>query len=166
MNIFILDNNITKCAEYHCDKHVVKMILETAQLLCTAVREKYEQRGLYTDDIPYKSTHLNHPSTIWVRESFSNFNWLLRLGFALCNQFEVRYTGKEHKTKNVLRWLVRNLATIKELYPEKGLTEFAQAMHDEYKNKDAVQEYRDYYTNAKVKIAEWNKGVEKPYWFN
>ncbi len=68
MNIFILDEDITKSAQAHCDKHVVKMILESAQLLCTAVN--YYAGEQVT---PYKSTHMNHPCSIWVRESLANF---------------------------------------------------------------------------------------------
>ena len=65
MNIFVLDNDPFKAAEYQCDKHVVKMVLETAQLLCSA-----------HETAPYKRTHYNHPCAIWTRSSLSNYMWL------------------------------------------------------------------------------------------
>jgi phage-related protein len=74
MNIFILDKDPKKIAMYHNDKHVVKMIVETAQLLCTA----HHVSGT-NGDIPYRKTHQNHPCSIWARESIENYNWLLTL---------------------------------------------------------------------------------------
>ncbi len=76
MNIFVLDKDIRKCAEYHCDQHVVKMIRESAQLMCTAMNKK----GMHT---PYKSAHANHPCVLWVERSFENFLWLKVLATAL-----------------------------------------------------------------------------------
>ena len=71
MNIFILDEDPKKCAEYHNDKHVVKMILESAQLLC-GVHHMVES-GL---DVPYGLSHKNHPCSIWARECIENYVWL------------------------------------------------------------------------------------------
>ena len=65
MNIFMLHQEPQIAAQYHCDKHVVKMILESAQLLCTALNEA----GV---PMPYRVTHKNHPCSIWVRESRAN----------------------------------------------------------------------------------------------
>lgn len=76
MNIFVLDDDIEKCAEYHTDKHVVKMILESAQMLCTAVWSM----GV---EAPYKDTHKNHGCNVWVRKSLSNWLWLRDLTTAL-----------------------------------------------------------------------------------
>ena len=72
MNIFYLDSDPYVAAKMHCDKHVVKMILESAQMLSTAHRvldgdEYADERGLY------KMAHKNHPSTIWVRTSTDNY---------------------------------------------------------------------------------------------
>ena len=77
MNIFYLANNVDDCAKYHMDKHVVKMPLETAQLLCTV-------HWVCGGEAPYKKTHLNHPSSIWARYSIENYRWLCKLGKALC----------------------------------------------------------------------------------
>ena len=68
MNIFYLDENHETCAQYHCDKHVIKMILETAQLLCCV----HWVSGV---EAPYKKTHVNHPSSVWARESLTNYKW-------------------------------------------------------------------------------------------
>lgn len=152
MNIFILDENPDTAARQHCDKHVVKMILETAQMLCTA---HWESGG----EAPYKSTHKNHPCTIWARESVDNYKWLCDLGVSLCDEYTLRY-GKVHKTQAIIEWLVDNVPNI----PDVPMTPFAQAMPDEYKSKDAVQAYRNYYLGEKQNIAVW-KYSQTPRWF-
>ncbi|MDV2856763.1 pyrimidine dimer DNA glycosylase/endonuclease V [Oceanimonas sp. CAM02] len=152
MNIFILDNNIERCAEYHCDQHVVKMILESVQILCTALNKK----GFET---PYKSTHIKHPSVLWVEESYDNFQWLTRLTQALNAEYRYRYRKEQdHKSMPVL-------AQIQQFtYPAIGLTEFAQAMPDQYKVPgDAVQAYRNFYLGDKMKFARWTRR-EVPHW--
>ncbi len=152
MNIFILDENPDTAARQHCDKHVVKMILETAQMLCTA---HWESGG----EAPYKSTHKNHPCTIWARESVDNYKWLCDLGVSLCDEYTLRY-GRVHKTQAIIEWLVDNVPNI----PDVPMTPFAQAMPDEYKSKDAVQAYRNYYLGEKQNIAVW-KYSQTPRWF-
>ena len=79
MNIFVLDENPQVAAQMHNDKHVVKMILETAQLLCGV---HHMVGGDY--DIPYKLSHKNHPCAIWVRQCIENYIWLCDLGLSLC----------------------------------------------------------------------------------
>ena len=91
MNIFYLDKNPTKCAQYHCDKHVCKMVIEVAQLLCTS-------HWMSGSEAPYRKTHVNHHSNKWVRESLSNYKWLCELGMELCKEYTYRY-GKIHKTQ-------------------------------------------------------------------
>jgi hypothetical protein len=152
MNIFILDENPDTAARQHCDKHVVKMILETAQMLCTA---HWQSGGV----APYKSTHKNHPCTIWARESVDNYKWLCDLGVSLCDEYTQRY-GKVHKTQAIIEWLVDNVPNI----PDVPMTPFAQAMPDEYKSSSAVEAYRKYYLGEKREIAAW-KYSEKPQWF-
>ncbi len=155
MNIFFLDTDVKKCAEYHCDKHVVKMILETAQLLCSA-HHINPQDSL---QVPYKLSHKNHPCSIWVRESFSNYLYLCELGLELCKEYTYRY-GKRHKSQDVIEWCVTNKVTI----CDKGFTDPPKAMPDEYKVKDAVQSYRNYYMGEKKSFAVWKKR-EIPFWF-
>ncbi len=153
MNIFILDKEVEKCAEYHCDKHVIKMILESAQMLSAVVR-------LNGHDIGYKLTHKNHPCTIWARESLSNYNWLVRLTRLLNYEYRYRYDKDvNHKSYDLVKTL-----PIPDL-PDIGLTPFAQAMPEQYKNKNAVKAYRDYYINEKSSFLTWTKR-KKPKWIN
>ncbi len=158
MNVFILDFDVKKCAEYHCDKHVVKMILETAQLLCGAhqVPTKYRPS---TDQVPYKLSHKNHPCSIWVRESLSNYLYLCDLGLELCKEYTYRY-GKRHKSQDVIEWCLTNKINIS----DKGFTEPPKAMPDQYKEKDVIKSYRNYYIFDKFKFAVW-KNRETPDWF-
>ena len=146
MNIFFLDWDVKKCAEYHCDKHVVKMILETAQLLCGA----HHITDQVTDQVPYKLSHKNHPCSIWVRDSLSNYLYLCELGLELCKEYTYRY-GKRHKSQDVIEWCVTNKVKI----CDKGFTEPPKAMPDEYKVSDVVQSYRNYYIGAKKDFCVW-----------
>ena len=155
MNIFFLDNDIKKCAQYHCDKHVVKMILETAQLLC-GVHHVIDQ---VTDQGPYKLSHKNHPCAIWTRESLTNYLVLCELGLELCYEYSYRY-GKRHKSQDVIEWCVINKPSIQDI----GYTEPPKAMPDEYKVDSVVESYRNYYRGAKASFAVW-KNREKPFWF-
>jgi hypothetical protein len=156
MNIFLLDTDTRKCAQYHCDKHVVKMILETAQLLC-GVHHMTDQ---VTDQVPYKLSHKNHPCAIWSRESLSNYLYLCDLGLELCKEYTYRY-GKRHKSQDVIEWCVTNKPNI----CDKEFTEPARAMPNEYKVDSVVESYRNYYIGEKSKIAVW-KNREIPEWFN
>ena len=147
MNIFVLHTNPEKAAQMLCDKHVVKMILETAQILSTVA-----QRG-------YKPTHAKHPCTLWAKESIQNWNWLCEHGIAMGKEYTARY-GKVHKSIDVIQDLIDNPPDL----PNKGLTPFAQAMPDDYKCNDAVSAYRKYYINDKKDIAVW-KYSETPDWY-
>lgn len=141
MNIFILDENTELCAQYHCDKHVVKMILESAQLLCTAVQENTRIEGLY------KPTHRNHPCGIWTRTSRSNFLWLADLARQLCTEYTYRYSKQHNSLKTINRCV-----DLQELIQPGPLTPFAKAMPDEYRNDGIVESYRKYYIGAKSDI--------------
>lgn len=146
MNIFVLDSNIDTCAQYHCDQHVIKMILESVQLLCTALNKK----GFTT---PYKSTHIKHPCVLWVEGSYDNFEWLVQLVSALNREYRFRYDKSiDHKSMAVLRQIE------KLQYQRLGLTPFAQAMPNEYKvNNDPVTAYRNFYRGEKSRFAKWTK---------
>jgi hypothetical protein len=154
MNIFVLDNEPILAAQYQCDKHVVKMVLESAQLLST-VQNKY---GISTK---YKPTHHNHPCTIWAGQSASNYFWLWSHAVALCEEYTFRY-GKIHACEELIRG---PLADMPPGILEQGLTPFAQAMPDKYRDEDPVVAYRDYYICEKASIATWNKNRSKPYWW-
>lgn len=160
MNIFVLDEDPVKAARMQCDAHVVKMILESAQMLSTAVREVTGYEG---DEI-YKRTHLNHPCSIWARESYQNFRWLFRHAMSLCFEYAERY-GKTHKSMKVINQCMGILAnSCKAHWGRK--TPFAQAMPDEYKDKDAVVAYRNYYKYDKqVNMPRFTyKFTDKPDW--
>jgi len=157
MNIFILDRNPKIAASMHCDKHCVKMILETAQMLSTAHRVYNTPQA----DKVYKQAHLNHPCTIWVRESVDNYAWAYELFKELNNEFVAR-RGKHH-----LSWTkLGSILSHTPILPTLGLTKFAQAMPEEYKEDNAVQAYRNYYLGEKADIANWDwPNSCKPYWW-
>ena len=159
MNIFFLDEDVKKCAQYHVDKHVVKMILETAQLLCGVHHVTAHDTAHDTSHVPYKLSHKNHPCSIWCRESLSNYLYLCELGLELCKEYTYRY-GKRHKSQDVIEWCLINKPNI----PDIEFTEPAKAMPDEYKVKSVVESYRNYYVGAKSGFAIW-KNREKPFWF-
>lgn len=146
MNIFVLDSDIRRCARYHCDRHVVKMILESVQILCTALNK----RGLET---PYRSTHVQHPCVLWVEASYDNFLWLAELAVELDREYRFRYRKHDsHSSIGVLETILPFR------YPSHGLTPFAQAMPDEYKMPgDAVQAYRRFYRGEKMGFARWTR---------
>jgi len=149
MNIFFLSLDPDEAARLHCDKHVVKMILETAQLLYTA-------HWVYESPLPdgaYRKTHPNHPSARWVRESLRNYSWLCRLGLALCAEYSFRY-GKIHKTQHHLTWLS---AHPPERLVDVGWTLPRLAMPDEFHDKDPVIAYRKYYVGAKSRLLSYTK---------
>jgi hypothetical protein len=151
MNIFALHENPIVAARWHTDKHVVKMILETAQLLSTAHRILDVNMLSQTKDaMLYKKTHWNHPCAVWVRESTSNYYYAYRLLVALLEEFEYRY-GKEHKTKTLLPYLKDAPLNIRFI----GLTPFAQAMDNRFKDPDGVTAYRKYYNDGKSHLHTW-----------
>ena len=144
MNIFVLSRCPQLAARLHCDKHVVKMILETAQLLYCA------HHVVGTRELPegaYKKTHANHPCALWVRESRANYRWLAELGIWLCKEYSYRYGDKIHKTTRHLVWLLAHPPVL----PDVPQTPFRQAMPDEYKCADAVQAYQAYYRENKMR---------------
>jgi hypothetical protein len=153
MNIFVLDSDVRKCARYHADRHVIKMILESTQMLCTALH----RHGV---EAPYKPTHRKHPCTLWAGESLANWKWLRRLALALNEEYKYRFGGKgDHSSAVVALKLqpppINNI----------GLTEFAQAMPEEYKVKgDAVAAYRKFYIGEKSRFAKWTRR-KVPKWY-
>ena len=157
MNIFILDNDPELAAVYQADKHVVKMVLESAQMLCAAFPQ---------GEAPYRRTHLNHPCTVWSRTCRTNYEWLLEHADSLAAEYTRRYS-KTHKSTAVIDWCRENADTIDFIEPETDyLTPFAQAMPDQYKNADAVVAYREYYRSEKKDIATWRRSPDgKPEWF-
>ena len=208
MNIFILNQDPRQAAIEHNDKHVVKMIVESAQMLCTAHRRhdgtpkkvyfarrfkvldengdlrfyriKLKEREILTlpgdkfrtilgktvfvDSEYYRDTHYNHPCSIWCRETDANYEWLFRLTQALCDEYYLRYgkaKGRHHKVRDsgLLAMLQRPPKNI----PRGNLTQFAQAMPDEYKDPDPVQAYKNYYLGEKTGFMQYTNR-EVPDW--
>ena len=145
MNIFYLHRDPRLAAIYHCDKHVVKMIIESAQMLYCA------HWVMSTSDLPenaYKIAHKNHPCTIWVRESYENYMWLGALAWWLCKEYQHRYGAqKTHKTQAHIEWLLENPPNI----PRNGMTTFRMAMPDEFKQENPLDAYRLFYRESKMK---------------
>ena len=148
MNIFYLHSDPAVAASYFYDKHKVKMILECAQMLCTA------HIALGNENVPYKKSHLNHPSSVWVRANNENYQWLYDHMLALGKEYTKRY-NKNHltitKCKDILAVAPLNI-------PTGSFTEPPQCMPDEYKvDNDSVSAYWNYYEQDKYKIANKNE---------
>jgi hypothetical protein len=171
MNIFYLSHNPSRCARWHCDKHVVKMILETCQLLYTAHwvldvtpdlsgaprRKGSEERG-------YRSIRgKNHPCAIWARESREHYFWLCNLGLSLCSEYQHRFgAGKQHASYEHLVWLTENAPRA---LVATGWRAPAQAMPPEYKKTSSIVAYRAYYRGGKAHLLNYS-GRHKPHWLS
>ena len=168
MNIFYLSSCPQEAAESHDDKHCVKMILEYAQMLSTAHREL---DGDKTSDKLYKSTHKNHPSTIWTRSSKQHYDWLFRLFRMLSAEYSIRYglitdtndTFKVHKSWDKLGKI---LETAPKNIEDNGWKDPPQCMPDSCKDDDVVTAYRNYYIQEKKSFAEWNYSKEPKWMLN
>ena len=147
MNIFYLSHDLDEAARVMYNRHVVKMILESAQLLCTAHHE------LGNHDVPYKSTHKNHPSAIWTRSNDLSYMWVYEHMMALGEEYKRRY-GRTHLTIDKCRDVLMD--------PPAGIssTEWVsppQCMPDQYKCGDAVEAYWNYYEGEKFSVANANE---------
>ena len=182
MNIFYIDKDPRVCAEQMVDKHVVKMILETAQLLSTAhrlldgeeyIEDKYVAGSLppryrktkrwrlpdNRENILYSATHVNHPSAIWCRQSNNNYNWLYCHFAALLNEYTYRY-GKVHKCAS----MASTLRFTPQLIPVGYFTPVTPAMAEQYIiSQDSVLNYRNYYKQGKTHLHKWTKR-QPPEW--
>ena len=149
MNIFYLSHCPKKAAQVQYNKHVVKMILETAQLLCTAHIILDEEEA----DVPYKATHKNHPSAVWVRASAENYFWAYEHMLALGEEYTKRY-GKQHLTISKCRDV---LYTFPKRISNQAFTQPPQCMPDEYKTECSVDAYWNYYENEKHTVKNKNE---------
>tara|TARA_R110002012_G_scaffold80088_1_gene203315 strand:- start:244 stop:738 length:495 start_codon:yes stop_codon:yes gene_type:complete len=160
MNIFYVHKDPAHAAICLPDKLVVKMPLESAQMLCTAHRllsgdDYCDERGIYL------KAYMNHPCTIWARETSQNYLWLYYHFVALCKEYETRY-DRQHLSYVKLN---DSLCQLPLGILDAGLTTMPQAMPDEYKNDDPVKAYRDYVVNEKT-YAQWNKiPTRQPDWW-
>lgn len=165
MNLFILDEDPEISASFYCDKHVVKMLVEVSQMLCTNIRILTD----ITEGIPYKSTHQNHPCTVWMRTSRANFDWSLRHAFALSKEYTVRY-GKTHASLSVVEWAAQVFKQM--TFPAEHRTPFVIAISAEalcrknayWNESEVVASYRLFYIHDKGYFAKWKSGNVPP-WF-
>ena len=159
MNIFYFDKCPVKSAEAQPDKMLVKMPLETAQMLCTAHRVL--DGGEYADSVGlYKEAYKNHPCTVWARQSRGNYEWLYTHFLALGMEYTYRY-GKEHAS---ITKLAKALMEFPKNIHQGNMTPLAQAMPDKYKDDNPVKAYRNYVIHEKH-YAQWNKNREQPTWW-
>lgn len=154
MNIFVTDSNPRLAAISLPDKLLVKMVLETTQLLATAFSEKYLNLGTLTkkDGNPYRPTHVNHPSVKWTSSNIHNAKWLSEHGIALSEEYTKRY-GKIHSCDSQLRiadYTLESLGANSNLH-----SNFVMAMPDEFRSPDPVLSYRKYLHSKKY--ASWSK---------
>lgn len=148
MNIFYLSFKPKRCARYHVDRHVVKMILETCQLLCSALWMINTEEELKENPPVCKLTHKNHPSAIWARANKNNWLWLQQLGIALCEEYTFRYE-KKHKLEDAIRSMIVPGLVDEPFFPP------TQAMPDEYKCESSKKAYRAYYIKGKAHLHYW-----------
>ena len=159
MNIFYLDRDPEIAAQMMCDKHVVKMILESAQMLSTAHRV-LDGDGYANKFGLYKATHKNHPSAIWARTCWKQYSWLYQHMCYLMEEYTYRY-GKHHATERLIHDLWKPPCNL----PVGDFTDPPQCMPDYCKNEDTVSAYHKYYIMEKANFATW-KRRDKPEWFN
>ena len=182
MNIFYLHRDPVIAAQMHCDQHVVKMLLETAQMLSTAHRmldgEKTKRPSVsgkrmvdyYVHPDPilehtlYKAVHFKHPSNVWIRESVEHYGWAKDLMNALADEFEYRYDKQHGTALTVLPYLQLPPKSMK---MNGGWTAPPQCMPDEIKRPitQTMLAYRDFYITEKSKFAKWNKNRKSPDWY-
>lgn len=175
MNIFFVHTNPIIAAQSLVDKHVVKMILESAQLLSTAHRvldgveyvgKSETGRNVKRWTLPdgretvmYAATHINHPSAVWCRQSIENYNWLVEHFFALCMEYNVRY-GKTHKCYEMGLELQSPPLKLKQW----DMTPMPSCMDEQYIiSDDPVINYRNYYKVGKASLHSW-KNRQPPEW--
>lgn len=159
MQLFVLDENVNKNVEYYVDKHVVKILTECCQILCTVYRQNTK------DNIPdfiYKITHKNHPCTLWAGQCKENWQYTLSLGQALYNEYQYRYNkpDKHLKALEIIKYL--RICNI-DLPEFKRMTDFTLAMPDKYKHENPIIAYRQYYIGEKQHLFKWSKR-NKPDW--
>lgn len=187
MNIFLLDLDPIQAAIYHCNAHVVKMIVESAQMLSTAHRmlDGTMTQALVTtktglrrmrkswsvsdarDCILYKVAHPSHPSTKWTMLSAANYDWHYRLFIALCDEYTYRY-HKIHKTDAILRSVLANRPHNIANTENPNITQFALAMKSNPEcidHSDPVGSYREFYKTKRSRFKMVWTARNIPEWF-
>jgi len=155
MNLFFLDLDPKKCAEYHCDKHVVKMILEIVQMLYTAHHILKTPKDKLPENYYKPIRNYNHPMAIWIRARTKNYIFSCEIAKELSKEYTYRYR-KVHSCDKHLEWLIENIPDI--FYKFEGMSKIPLCMPDECKDPDGdpVKSYRKYYLLHKVHFAKWS----------
>tara|TARA_B100001093_G_scaffold509286_1_gene573018 strand:- start:1931 stop:2500 length:570 start_codon:yes stop_codon:yes gene_type:complete len=186
MNIFILSEDPVEAAQQQCDKHVVKMIVESAQMLSTVHRMvdgimerrpsksgsmlQYYKLDDHREDILYKACHYNHPSTVWTREGCCNYTWHYQHFIALCDEYTYRY-GKVHATDSKLRKILKDLPnnikrTLVRTPYKLAMSSNPECIVNNLGGTDAVKSYRNFYQTKQDRFKMvWTKR-QQPEWFN
>jgi hypothetical protein len=171
MNAFILDADPSTAAHFHCDKHVVKMIVESMQMLGSAVIRHGatpDQMPLTAKGTPLRGGYHHHPCTRWTGDSRANYDWIVKLAVALCDEYTYRYNKVHASTEAIL-----HLAEMTRRIPDGPLTPFAVAISPEQRCRqavpdfdklDVVDQYRLYYIHDKADFAKWT-ARRVPFWF-
>lgn len=170
MNLFILSRSKRRAAKYHFDSHVVKIILEAAQVASSALflvdADRFSdllKRNTADTRYVYRAGWLGHPCVLWCATSLANYTWTCRYGLALCSEYSYRF-HKQHSTQAILDSLLSNTPP-EDKFPVHGRTPFAQAMPSQYRNDDPVAAYRAYYMSPeKYGLASWRRR-SKPHWY-
>ena len=161
MNIFAIDDDPVVAAQGLCDQHVVKMVTETAQMLCSAYHVATQSPA------PYKPTHVNHPCTKWAGRTRGNWDWLVDHGLALSAEYTYRY-GKTHASQSAIQWCKDRTSDIEGSRAIIGWPrereDFEQCVLPQYKQSDSVEAYRLYYRGEKLSFARWKDTSRKPLW--
>lgn len=155
MNIFVVDYDPVVAAKCLVDKHIIKMILESAQMLSAAHRICDGDNGVFEDEREtnlYRITHKNHPCTKWVNSGKDNYEWLVKHWLSLMSEYTHRYS-KNHKCESLKPLLISSPINMYEYS-----TPFICAMDDAYKiSNDVVENYRNYYNTGKSHLFKWTK---------
>jgi hypothetical protein len=180
MNIFYLHDDPVECAKQHCDKHVVKMVIEYAQLLSTAHRcldgqlfygrttngrkiARYYHPDTVMNRALYKASHINHPSNVWVRKSKHNYNWLYELWVELAKEYEHRY-GRVHESFRKLEMILllppQNMSDDEFTEPTPAMAQYPHCIVE----GDSKESYRRFYWEDKKQFAKWTRR-DKPDWW-
>lgn len=162
MNIFVLHRNPIVAARYHCDKHVVKMISETSQMLSNTIRRVDPE----CEAPLMRVSHDNHPCSVWMRARYGNAAWAIELLEALVDEYDHRFghPDKFVRSRQILEWCRKNDWLLQTKLHYGGMTPFVQAMPDQYKCQDPVEAYRAYYIGEKSGFAKWTNRNPPCWW--
>jgi hypothetical protein len=154
LNLFVLHRDPAIAARWQCDRHVVKMTLEAAQILCSAAH-------LLGQRAPYKPTHLQHPCVVWTAATRGNWDWVVAHGEALAAEYRRRY-GRTHQSARIFRWARSSRVGPRD---HRRRQRFVVAAPAHFLGQDPVESYRRYYRGDKARFATWRAPSRPPPWW-